>query len=166
MTAGTWYADVDFIAATPISLDEAETILDTLAERGGALSLSADGLAGGVSIALDTTDAVAASREAAEVTVEAFASHDLTVVKIDVRREDVADAELGAPVIPPLVGYAEIADMAGVSRQRARQFAAISSFPTPVVETASGPLRLRSSIEAWLATRNTRPGRPRESATA
>lgn len=63
--------------------------------------------------------------------------------------------------IPELVGYAEIASMAGVSRQRARQFASLEGFPTPAVETSYGPLRLKTEVQSWLDTRNTRPGRPK-----
>jgi len=71
---------------------------------------------------------------------------------------------LVTPVIPDLVSYAEIAEIAGVSRQRARQFADIEGFPKPVVETAAGPLRLKASVEAWVERRNTKPGRPRKTA--
>lgn len=69
--------------------------------------------------------------------------------------------EIETPTIPDLVGYAEIAEIAGVSRSRARQFADLDGFPAPVVETAAGPLRLKSAVQAWVATRNTKPGRPR-----
>lgn len=160
MTAGTWYADVDFITPTPVSVDEAADVAETLAEHGGAISLSADGKAGAISIAFEADSVVDASRIATRIATEALGGHGrLDVVKLDVRNEAVMEEEIATPVIPELVGYAEIAEIAGVSRQRARQFADIQGFPTPVVETAAGPLRLRSSVDAWVSHRNTRPGR-------
>lgn len=61
---------------------------------------------------------------------------------------------------PPLAGYAEIA---GVSRQRARELGTLPGFPPAVVETQSGPLQMRSQVEAWVAKwERTKPGRPRK----
>jgi hypothetical protein len=71
------------------------------------------------------------------------------------------DRRSAQPSLPELVGYAEVADMAGVSRQRARQLARLPGFPAAVVETRSGPLRVRSQVETWL-TRERKPGRPRK----
>ena len=70
------------------------------------------------------------------------------------------DQRVLEPSIPELVGYAEIADMARVSRQRARQFADLSGFPVAVITTQAGPLRVRRSVEQWLAVRHPKPGRP------
>lgn len=162
MTAGTWYADVSFITSTPITIDEAEAITEHLAPYSGAVSINPDGGAGSISIALDADSAVDASQVAARIAAESFDGYGpLDVIKLDVRSEAQMEEEIATPVIPELVGYAEIAALAGVSRQRARQFANIAGFPEPVVETASGPLRLRAAIDAWLARRNTQPGRPR-----
>jgi len=167
MTAGTWFADVSFIAATAISDEHLDEIIDALAPHGGAVSLSPDTNAGTISVAFDADDVMDASRIAttiAEDTIGRFSTID--VIKLDVRDEAEMEKEINTPAIPDLVGYAEIAEMAGVSRQRARQFSKIAGFPVAVVETAAGPLRLRASIEAWLRNRNTKPGRPRVHATA
>lgn len=160
MTAGTWYADVDFITNTPITPDEAMDIAENLAPHGAAVSISRDGEAGGVSLAFNSDSALDASREATRIITGAF-NGKLEIVKLDVRNEATMEEEIATPVIPALVGYAEIADIAGVTRQRARQFANLDGFPEPVVVTAAGPLRLKSSVEAWVERRNTKPGRPR-----
>ncbi|GAA5203106.1 hypothetical protein GCM10025773_32100 [Microbacterium jejuense] len=55
-----------------------------------------------------------------------------------------------------VVGYAEIADMAQVSRQAARAWADNPTFPPAVIETAQGPLRAKDAVQAWLENRNTR----------
>lgn len=81
---------------------------------------------------------------------------------VEVLPQETADLRAGFPSIPPLVGYAEIADMLGVSRQRAAQLAAEhDTFPQAVVTTAAGPLRVRSQVEAWGRNRNRKPGRPK-----
>ena len=167
MTSGTWFAAVGFIATTPIDDDSADEIIDVLDSHGGVLSLSRDGKAGTVSIAFDATSIADASQVATTVALDALTTHSgIEVIKLDVRDEATMETETNEPVIPALIGYAEIAELAGVSRQRARQFAKIDGFPVAVVETAAGPLRLRASVLAWLETRNTQPGRTRVHATA
>jgi hypothetical protein len=75
---------------------------------------------------------------------------------------DVAEARALAPSIPELVGYAEIAEMFDVSRQRARQLADLAGFPAAVVETAAGPLRVRKQVEDWGKGWERKTGRPRK----
>ena len=65
------------------------------------------------------------------------------------------------PLYPPVVGYAEIARMTGVTRQRAYAFPRIDSFPKPVIETSQGPLYSEDAVRAWAQTRELRPGRPK-----
>jgi prophage regulatory protein len=48
-----------------------------------------------------------------------------------------------------LVGVREIADMFGVSRQRASQLGSKDDFPTPTAVLASGPIWNRSDVEEW-----------------
>jgi hypothetical protein len=62
--------------------------------------------------------------------------------------------------IPELVGYAEIAAMAAVSRQRARELPGKPGFPPPAVTTASGPLRVKADVEQWLSSWDRTAGRP------
>jgi len=62
-----------------------------------------------------------------------------------------------------LVGYAQIARILGVSRQRARQVAQTAEgFPQVAVMVVSGPQYDRAEVETWAATRERRPGRPRK----
>jgi predicted DNA-binding transcriptional regulator AlpA len=48
-----------------------------------------------------------------------------------------------------LCGVSEIADMLGVSRQRAFQISTAQGFPIPLDRLASGPVWRRSAIEKW-----------------
>jgi hypothetical protein len=59
---------------------------------------------------------------------------------------------------PKLAGLAEVASLAGVSRQRAGQYAAHPDFPAPVARLAMGPVWRESDVLRFLATPR-RPGR-------
>jgi prophage regulatory protein len=59
---------------------------------------------------------------------------------------------------PRLAGLAEIAGLAGVSRQRASQITAHPDFPEPVQRLAMGPVWLEADVKAFLATPR-KPGR-------
>ena len=49
----------------------------------------------------------------------------------------------------PLMGLTEIAELLGVSRQRAHQLAATYGFPKPMARLAVGPIWKRADIEQW-----------------
>ena len=59
---------------------------------------------------------------------------------------------------PKLAGLAEIASLAGVSRQRAGQLANHPDFPEPVERLAMGPVWLEADVKKFLATER-KPGR-------
>jgi hypothetical protein len=63
-----------------------------------------------------------------------------------------------------LVGLAELADMLGVSKQRAGQLAAdYEDFPAVEADLKSGPIWLRENIVMWMKRHPERsPGRPRK----
>jgi predicted DNA-binding transcriptional regulator AlpA len=48
-----------------------------------------------------------------------------------------------------LAGIREIADLLGVSRQRANQIAAKNDFPKPLDRIAAGPVWRDSEVKAW-----------------
>lgn len=140
-----------------LSEDEAMDLTAALAQRGASVSMGR--AAAGIALtaygddarqaAGDATDAVAAARPGVDVLALAVQTHE--------QLED----ELRQPLFPEVVGYAEIAALAGVSRQRARAFTKIKGFPAPVIETSQGPLRARSAVAAWLETRKSTKS-PRE----
>jgi predicted DNA-binding transcriptional regulator AlpA len=61
-----------------------------------------------------------------------------------------------------LVGVTEIAEMLGLSRQRADQITrTYADFPKPEIELASGRVWQRSKVAAWIKKHPVRkPGRP------
>lgn len=162
-----WYAVVDVVAVDGTLTPEIlEKVTGRLQQHGGVVSFAQDGTFAGAHIAVTAASAGEAVIEAERLVHSAFEQIPLVTVGLSVTNQERQQAELEQPQIPPLVGYIEIAGMAGVSRQRARQFADLPGFPPAVVETAAGPLRLKSAVAAWLASRNKVSGRPRTSTTA
>lgn len=62
---------------------------------------------------------------------------------------------------PKLAGLAEIAGLAGVSRQRAAQLAAHPGFPEPVDRLAMGPVWREADVTKFLATPRKAGRRPK-----
>jgi len=60
--------------------------------------------------------------------------------------------------LPKLAGLAEVASLAGVSRQRASQLATHPDFPEPIQRLAMGPVWLEVDVKKFLATER-KPGR-------
>lgn len=87
------------------------------------------------------------------VGVEALSMHE-------VRRR------LATSNIPDLVGNADIADMLGVTRQRAGQIVVIPGFPPAVMTIKAGPLRVREQVEDWAQSWRRKSGRPAKEAPA
>jgi len=63
-----------------------------------------------------------------------------------------------AAQVPELAGLAEVASLAGVSRQRAGQIAAHPDFPAPVQRLAMGPVWVEADVKKFLAVER-KPGR-------
>lgn len=96
-------------------------------------------------------------RLVAESTVAAW-----PVVRLEVLTFAEHDRALDEPAIPQLVGVAEVAELLGVSRQRASQLhrERRPGFPVPVVELASGPVWTRAGVVEFVRGWDRRPGRP------
>lgn len=63
---------------------------------------------------------------------------------------------------PKLAGLAEIASLAGVTRQRASQIAAHPGFPKPVDRLAMGPVWREADVKAFLDAPRKPGRRPKE----
>jgi hypothetical protein len=61
-----------------------------------------------------------------------------------------------------LVGVTELAEMLGVTRQRASELRTRPGFPAPIADLASGPVWKSSSLRRFVDTWERRPGRPRK----
>ena len=71
------------------------------------------------------------------------------------------DAELGRPNFPELVGIREIAELLGITPQRASTLCRSKSFPLPVAELRAGPVWTAPAVRRFVDEWKRQPGRPR-----
>lgn len=154
----TWHVSVAFTAAESFSEDAPFEVSHRLEGFAAVLSVSRALDAGTATMTVEADDALDAIKQGRDALIEGLGNLGIAPTVTAVHAQDPTEfqTELESPAYPPVVGYAEIADMAGVSRQRARQFADKETFPHPVIRTAQGPLFSRPAIEHWLANRNTK----------
>ena len=152
-----WQAHVDFIGQ--MNEDTPFDIMETLGQYGAAVTVERDYTGGSVTLSVEAATPIEAAQEASRLVSDATTG-PITITGLEVITEQEADRRLGEPVFPEVVSFSEIGQMAGVSRQRARQFSDNPSFPRPVITTGQGPLYGLHAVQRWLGTRNTRPGRP------
>lgn len=157
----TWHIRVSFTVGKPFSEDAPFELTEALSEYAAVTSVSRDNDGGAVSLFIEAPTPLTAATNASQLVIDAAKSSigKIDVTGLEVTSEEEFDTELDRPVFPEVVGYAEIAEIAGVSRQRARQFAELQGFPRPVIETAQGPLRSKSAVESWLENRPRRQPR-------
>lgn len=70
------------------------------------------------------------------------------------------DRRLEGPARPELVGISEIAELLGVTRQRASALQTNTGFPAPAAVLRSGPVWYAADISRFAETWTRRPGRP------
>ncbi|WIE77508.1 hypothetical protein [Curtobacterium sp. MCSS17_016] len=153
-----WYVDVEVSTKQTLHADNAFDVLEALVPHAGQISLHPEGNRVGISLTVEADSATSAVTTASKIVSDTLPS--ASIIQLDVMTEQVRSDRNNSPTIPELVGFAEIADMAGVSRQRARTIAQREDFPVAVVETAAGPLRVKAAVEKWLSSWSRKPGRP------
>jgi hypothetical protein len=145
--------------AAPYTEEQVFDLIADLAEHGAVGGVARDLKSGSVTLTVDAPSSLDAASIASKLVTDTAArtlGSDLDIVGLDVMSEEAAELELARPVYPEVVGYAEIADMAHVSRQAARAWADNPTFPPAVIETAQGPLRAKDAVQSWLDSRSTR----------
>lgn len=142
-----------------IDPDQTDELLALLAKFDAAVSLTQDGARFSVTLTLPDeagTDPVAAVAYGMKVTSDAALAAGMpgvALARVELITNDELDAALARPAIPELVGVSEIADILGVSRQRAHQLTKREDFPAMVADLAAGPVWTKGSltrfVEQW-----------------
>lgn len=158
----TWQTITTITLPHPLDDSQLLSLFDKLGQHGASISPNEDNSILQIALAVDSSTATDAMDETIRILHEDGRLNDFTITNLTVRTWEETVKTINDPVFPKVVGYAEIAKLAGVTRQRAYQFPQIESFPKPVIETAQGPLFTETAILAWLETRDTKPGRPRK----
>ncbi|WP_020578936.1 hypothetical protein [Actinopolymorpha alba] len=160
----TWVARVEWHGTEQApSDDDLETIAEALAQNAGSVGREREPDRVSATVAVEANSLRQAIDGALRVVRYAVQGQNLPFAPhgVEVLDENTFARRLTLPSIPPLVGYAEIARMADVSRQRAQQLSELPGFP-PAVPDVPGPLRVRSQVETWLSKWERKPGRPRK----
>lgn len=157
MTTNTaWHVRVD-IAPRRVDEDSADELLDALGDLRPGIILDDEALIIEVHLEAPTLrQAIATALQRVESATGAKATGVEAITREEVERRILE------PLVPDLVGYAEIAEILSVSRQRAAQLGDRPDFPPAVVTTKAGPLRVRAAVEAWATTWERKGGRPRK----
>ncbi len=81
---------------------------------------------------------------------------------VELEPVEALDRRLRESGIPPLIGITEVADLLGVSKQRAWELSKTPDFPHPYVELAAGPVWNRHAVARFEERWPRRPGRPKK----
>lgn len=167
-----WAVTFEAKGAAPAPLDDAlDEFLDHLVDRGGAVSSSTlgDRYAATFSLDEDVHDAAAAVALGYDVFTTLAEKSGLPawpVVRAEALTFEEQDREIETRNVPDLVGVSEIAEILGVTRQRASALAKAVAFPTPIATLASGPIWTRPSLNRFVAEWPRQAGRPPKFATS
>lgn len=155
-----WVVSLDASIPETFSEELADRVLEGLKEYSPAVGGRDDRI--GVTMSLEApTDRQAFDR--AHGALRQVLGPRSRVVDARVQSVDELDRELEAPSLPQLAGIAEVAQILGVSRQRASEMAGSGGLPRPVADLAAGPVWLRAAIVSFNERWERKPGRPRTS---
>lgn len=165
-----WTVTFETAGQEPTGLEAAlEEFLDLLVDRGGAVTGSATGDRYGATFSIQEAatapDAVAFGYEIFTTYAEKSGLPAWPVVRAEALTFEELDRDLETPNFPELVGVSEIAELIGVTRQRASAIAKRADFPTPIASLASGPVWTRPSLNRFVDEWPRKDGRPPKLAT-
>lgn len=175
--ATDWSVHLDIDIDPPIGPDDDDTVaalLDALAPAGASLGL---GETLGVTFTVDPgktpIGAVEAVSRAVAIVTRGLADVGrpvdpaTAVCRVEAMPGDDLAVELDRPAFPALAGISEIADMLGVSRQRAHRLAVTRphGFPPPITFLAAGPVWRKADLSRFAEQWPRKPGRPRAAAS-
>jgi len=144
------------------SLTEAEVdaVLDRLSPDAPVVSYSPDGANVRLSVVAGTVLGAAKCAESKVRRALADLGVEFSIEGMQVTQAEALADWLDSPVVPALVGVREVAELLGVSKQRASELARSKKFPAPLTTLASGPVWTEGSVRCFAETWSRRPGRP------
>jgi hypothetical protein len=153
-----WVVSLDAQIPETFSDELAEQLVEDLKEYSPAVG--GRGQRVGVTMSVEArTDRRAFDR--AHAAFRQALGHSARVIDARVQSVDELERELEAPAVPALAGIREVAQILGVTRQRASELAGSAGFPKPIAELAAGPVWFHSAIRSFNEQWERRPGRPR-----
>jgi predicted DNA-binding transcriptional regulator AlpA len=114
-----------------------------------------------VTLSLRAASIQAAFERARALLERAYPVRSSDILDWRIHREDKEIPAAELPAYPLFVGVAEVAEILGVSKQRAWTLAKRPDFPKPVRVLKATPLWLKRSVTAWWSAWERKRGRPR-----
>lgn len=151
----------------PVPDSVADALMERLEPHGGVVSSS---IVEGRISATFTVTAPVASKAAAQAERLFFAQCSPAgvpawpVIRLEAVTHEQLAIDLETSNFPELVGVAEVAELAGVTKQRASKIADNAGFPDPMAELAAGPVWAKDAVERFLERWERKPGRPPKAA--
>lgn len=146
-----WHIEAVCELPAPIGPDEALQVVEDLRRGHAAVALGADGTRLEVSMSVAADAAADAAAWAHDLLVSLPAVEPAAICWLQVGCEDSPDAQPNS--VPALVGAAEVAALAGLTRQRVHQLASQASFPAVAARVGKRSLWRRRDVQDWLASR-------------
>jgi hypothetical protein len=161
-----WTITLDADTVEGYDPDQLGEIEDTLAQLSAIVTGPTAALPHrfGVTLSIDGTSLPAAIDEATTLIEKAAAGAGMpafTVAHVDAMTYSEHDRTLEETDDLQLVGVTEVAEILGVSRQRASELRKRPGFPTPVAELASGPVWTRPLLDLFVEHWERKRGRPK-----
>ena len=158
----SWTARVEWAGALPDD-DRLDALIDALAPVHGAVGAEREDGRSSAHITYEANTLRMATDEAWRIVGTALRAAGIAFTPVGIEVLDTAtfDARLEAPTVPHLVSAPQIAALAGVSRERVRQWTELAGFPAPVTDPSERyQFWAEPTIARWLATHDRSPGRP------
>lgn len=155
-------AGEDGAAPAVADLDALLTLLGPEATVLGGSEISARRYGAEITVEADSAySAISSARKHFADAVRQTALPRWPIVRVSAITDDELEAAFARPAFPQLVGIREIAELLGVTPQRASTLCRSSSFPVPVAELRAGPIWMAHSVRLFLEEWKRLPGRPR-----
>jgi predicted DNA-binding transcriptional regulator AlpA len=164
-----WSVELTAPTKTAIDIDGdwVDDLMDLAADADGIVSVARDGSLISTRFTIEADDVVTATTLAVETWSSWADKLGIPVAAptwADVCTYDTLETRNNIPLYPDVIGVTEVAEIMGVSKQRASELTKRANFPQPIARLALGPVWPKRNIEAWNEAnpRRGKSGRPRK----
>jgi hypothetical protein len=163
-----WSVSIDVAAdrgqRRPPDLDDKlDAFIDELRDRAGVVHGTTDGRRYGARFCVSADGPTPAVAEATEVFAKAAANVGLPawkMVELEAQTMTELERQNAETNFPELLGVGELAQLLGVTRQRASALAKSKNFPAPVAALRAGPVWTGPSVRRFVREWRRRVGHP------